>query len=144
MSTPERKITQGTFAFLPDLTDDEVLAQLRYAIGEGWAISIELTDDPSPRNTYWEMWGLPMFDLTDATAAASEVQACREAFPHHYIKVNAFDARKSRETIALSFLVQRPEAEPGLRLDRQHGPGRTSRYATHSYASERPHGERYR
>ena len=136
-------ITQGTFAVLADLDDDEIEAQLHYAIGQGWAIAIEFTDDPHPRNTYWELWGLPMFDLTDAGAALHEVLACREAFPRHYVKVNAFDAGKGRETIALSFLVQRPEEEPGFRLDRQHGPGRTTRYTTHSYTAERPHGERY-
>jgi len=133
----------GTFAFLPDLDDDEIEAQLAYAIGHGWAISIEFTDDPHPRNTYWELWGLPMFDLADAPAALIEVLACRAAFPHHYVKVNAFDASKGRETIALSFLVQRPAGEAGFRVDRQHGPGRTTRYVTHAYAAERPHGERY-
>ncbi len=136
-------ITQGTFAFLPDLDDDEIEAQLRYAIDQGWAISIELTDDPHPRNIYWELWGLPMFDLSDAGAALQEVKACREAFPRQYIKVNAFDASKGRETIALSFLVQRPAEEPGFRLDRQHGPGRTNHYVTHPYVADRPHGERY-
>lgn len=137
-------ITPGTFSMLPELTDDETLAQLRYAIGEGWAISIEFTDDPHPRNTFWELWGLPMFDVGDAAAALAEVLACRAEFPHHYVKVNAFDARKGRETVALSFIVQRPAAEPGLRLDRQHGPGRTNRYALHAYAAEQAHGERYR
>ncbi|CAN5780651.1 ribulose bisphosphate carboxylase small subunit [soil metagenome] len=136
-------ITQGTFAFLPDFDDDEIEAQLRYAIDQGWAISIELTDDPHPRNIYWELWGLPMFDLSDPSAALTEVRACREAFPHQYIKVNAFDASKGRETIALSFLVQRPDPEPGFRLDRQHSPGRTNHYAIHAYATEQPHGERY-
>ena len=29
-------------------------------------MNLEFTDDPHPRNTYWEMWGLPMFDLQDA------------------------------------------------------------------------------
>ena len=31
----------------------------RYALRNGWAISVEYTDDPHPRNSYWEMWGLP-------------------------------------------------------------------------------------
>ena len=57
------RITQGTFSFLPDLTDEQIEAQIRYALGNGWAISIEHTDDPHPRNSYWEMWGLPLFDL---------------------------------------------------------------------------------
>lgn len=135
-------ITQGTFAYLPDLTDDEIEAQIRYGIDNGWALSVELTDDPHPRNIFWEMWGLPMFDLTDPRAALLEVNACREAFPHHYIKVNMFDNAKGRETIALSFMVQKPE-EPGFELQRQHGPGRTNHYTLAPYSAKKPHGERY-
>jgi ribulose-bisphosphate carboxylase small chain len=137
-------ITHGTFGCLPDLDDDQIAAQLRYAVDQGWAVSIELTDDPHPHNRFWEMWGLPMFDLTGPEAPLHEIRACREAFPDQYVRVNAFDNRKGRETIALSFLVQRPRVEPGFRLDRQTGPGRTTRYALHSYAADRPHGERYR
>jgi ribulose-bisphosphate carboxylase small chain len=44
------RITQGSFSFLPDLTDAEILAQLQYALDRGWAISIEDSDDPHPRN----------------------------------------------------------------------------------------------
>ena len=61
------RITQGTFSFLPDLTDDEIKAQIRYAIANGWALAVEYTDDPHPRNSYWEMWDLPMFDVVDAS-----------------------------------------------------------------------------
>jgi ribulose-bisphosphate carboxylase small chain len=137
------KITQGTFSYLPDLTDDEILAQIRYALSNDWPLSVEFTDDPHPRNTLWEMWGLPMFDLRDPAGVLLEVNACREAYPHAYVKVNAYDARLGRQTTALSFIVQRPAEEPGFRLDRQEGPDRTIRYTTHSYATERPVGERY-
>ena len=58
------RITQGTFSFLPDFTDEQIDAQIKYSIANGWALSIEYTDDPHPRNSYWEMWGLPRFDLT--------------------------------------------------------------------------------
>ena len=59
------RITQGTFSFLPDFTDEQIEAQMRVlASRNGWSISIEYTDDPHPRNAYWEMWGLPHFDLT--------------------------------------------------------------------------------
>ena len=136
-------ITQGTFAFLPDLDDSEIEAQVRYALDNDWAIAIELTDDPNPRNFLWDLWGLPMFDLTDPRAVLVEVQACRDAFPNSYVRVNAFDNRQSRETIALSFLVQRPPAEPGFRLERRALPGRTLGYALHAYATDRPPGERY-
>ena len=58
------RITQGTFSFLPDFTDEQIEAQMQLlASRNGWALSIEYTDDPHPRNAYWEMWGLPRFDL---------------------------------------------------------------------------------
>ena len=133
-------LTQGTFSYLPDLTDDEIRAQVQYALDRGWPLSVEFTDDPHPRNTYWEMWGLPMFDLHDAAGVLFEVNECRKAYPGHYIRVDAYDAAKGRQTIALSFLVNRPAAEPGFRLDRQEASDRQIRYTTHSYATGRPAG----
>ncbi|GEL19881.1 ribulose bisphosphate carboxylase small subunit [Pseudonocardia asaccharolytica] len=138
------RITQGTFSYLPDLTDEEITAQIQYALGNGWPLSVEFTDDPHPRNTYWEMWGLPMFDLADAAGVLMEVNACRTAHPDKYVKLNAYDARLGRQTTALSFIVQRPAHEPGFRLERQETSDRQIRYTTHSYATERPTGDRYR
>lgn len=137
------RITQGTFSFLPELTDEEIGLQIDYALGQGWACSVEFTDDPHPRNTYWEMWGLPMFDLHDAAGVLQEVKACRAARPQHYIKVNAFDSVRGFETMRLSFIVNRPDDEPGFRLTRSDGPGRVQRYGLSGYASDRPSGERY-
>jgi ribulose-bisphosphate carboxylase small chain len=137
------RITQGTFSFLPDLSDEQIRRQIDYSLEQGWAISIEYTDDPHPRNTYWEMFGLPMFDVRDAAAIMAEVNACRSTFPRHYIKVNAFDASRGRESLRLSFIVNRPAHEPGFALVREEGAGRTVRYTTRAYSSERPEGERY-
>ena len=138
------KITQGTFSFLPELTDEQVKAQIEYALDQGWAINVEYTDDPHPRNTYWEMWGLPMFDLRDPVGVMEEVQACRDAHPNHYIRVGAFDSTRGWETVRLSFIVNRPEHEPGFRLVRQEAQGRNIRYTIESYAvAGRPEGERY-
>ena len=137
------RITQGTFSYLPDLTDDEILAQITYALGNGWPLSVEFSDDPHPRNSFWEMWGLPMFDLRDPAGVLMEVNACRTAHPNTYVKLNAYDARLGRQTTALSFIVQRPDPEPGFHLTRQEGPDRTIRYTTHAYATGRPVGDRY-
>ncbi len=137
------RITQGTFSFLPDLTDEQIRAQVGYCLDRGWAVSVEFTDDPHPRNTYWEMWGLPMFDVKDAAAVLHEIDGCRKAHPEHYVRVNAYDASRGRESVALSFIVSRPAQEPGFGLLRQEGPGRTIRYTVRSYATERPEGERY-
>lgn len=137
------RITQGTFSYLPDLTDDEIGAQIQYAVDQGWSLAVEFTDDPHPRNFLWEMWGLPMFDTADAAAGRHEVAACRDAYPDHYIRVNAYDASLGRQTTALSFIVNRPGQEPGFRLDRQEGSDRRIRYSLQAYAAARPAGERY-
>ena len=102
------RLTQGTFSFLPDLTDAQIGAQIEYCLERGWAVSVEHTDDPHPRNTYWEMFGNPMFDLKDAAGVLDEVRRCRETFPGHHVKLNAFDATHGFETLRLSFIVQRP------------------------------------
>jgi ribulose-bisphosphate carboxylase small chain len=137
------RIMQGTFSSLPDLTDDEIRAQIAYAQAQGWAVAVEFTDDPHPRNVLWEMWGLPMFDLADPAGAMQEVEACRDQYPGHYVRVSAYDASLGRQTTALSFIASRPAAEPGFRLDRQEHRDRQIRYSLHSYAADQPRGERY-
>jgi ribulose-bisphosphate carboxylase small chain len=139
------RITQGTFSFLPDLSDEQIAAQIRYALGHGWAMSVEYTDDPHPRNSYWEMWGMPIFDLAveQADVVVREVRACREAHPDDYVKLIAYDAGRGRQTTALSFIVHRPRHEPGFRLDRLESHDRVVRYRLHAYAADAPVGSRY-
>lgn len=138
------RLTQGTFSFLPDLTDEQITKQVKYCIKNGWAVNVEYTDDPHPRNTYWEMWGLPMFDLKDPAAIMLEINGCRKAFPNHYVRVSAVDATYGTESLRLSFIVNRPKEEPGFRLTREDIKGRSMRYSLHSYATDRPSGERYK
>lgn len=136
------RLTQGTFSFLPDLSDAEIAAQIDYGLNQGWAWSVEFTGDPHPRNTYWEMWGPPMFDLRDAAGVLFEVNACRRAHPHEYIKLNAFDSTRGFETMRMSFIVNRPPVEQGFHLEREEGPGRTQRYAVRANAVDRRTGRR--
>jgi ribulose-bisphosphate carboxylase small chain len=142
MTNPVGKITQGQFSFLPELTDAEISLQVGYGLRRGYAWSVEYSDDPHPRNTYWEMFGMPMFDLADAAGVMLELQSCRKTFPIYYIRLVAFDSTRGVESIAMSFIVQRPAHEPGFGLTRQEGPGRTLRYTVRGYGSERPEGER--
>jgi ribulose-bisphosphate carboxylase small chain len=106
-------------------------------------VNIEFTDDPHPRNTYWEMWGLPMFDLRDAAGIMKELDDCRRVYGDSYIRISGFDASHGWESVRLSFIVNRPKEEPGFRLDRQESIGRNMRYTTRAYATDRPEGERY-
>jgi ribulose-bisphosphate carboxylase small chain len=137
------RVTQGTFSFLPDLTDPQIAAQVEYCLRQEWAVSLEFTDDIHPRNTYWEMWGLPMFDLRDAAGVMQEIRACRAANPDAYVRISAFDSTRGWETVRLSFLVQRPAREPGFRMQRTESEGRTIRYTMQPYATDRPSGQRY-
>ncbi len=143
MTNPTGKITQGQFSFLPELTDAEIRLQIDYGLGKGYAWSIEYTDDPHPRNTYWEMFGMPMFDLQDAAGVMLELASCRKTFPSHYIRLMAFDSTRNIESIVMSFIVNRPENEPGFGLLRQEVQGRSMRYTVHGYASDKPEGSRY-
>lgn len=119
------RITQGTFSFLPDLTDGQIVAQIEYCLRNDWAIGVEYTDDPHPRNNLWEMWSMPMFDLRDAAGVMMEVRACRKAFPESFIRINAFDAARGQETVRLSFIVNRPAVEPRFTYTRTEVAGRT-------------------
>lgn len=139
------RITQGTFSFLPDLTDEQIEAQLRYALRHDWAIMVEHTDDPHPRNALWEMWGQPLFDLGEdgVGVAMRELRAAREGCRQQYVKLVCYDRSLGRQTTALAFIVARPDAEPGFRLERQEKADRQIRYTMHAYATDAPSGRRY-
>jgi ribulose-bisphosphate carboxylase small chain len=137
------RLTQGQFSFLPDLTDEQITAQIKFALRNDWAVSIEYTDDPHPRNTFWEMFGMPMFDLKDPAGILMEINNCRKTFPNHYIRVTAFNSSRGVESPSMSYLVNRPKKEPGFRLKRQERDGRTVGYSIESYAVDKPEGERY-
>jgi ribulose-bisphosphate carboxylase small chain len=89
------------------------------------------------------MFGMPMFDLQDAAGVLMEVNNCRHTFPVHYIRLMAFDSTRGIESVAMSFIVNRPPNEPGFRLNRQEVQGRSLRYTTHAYASDKPENQRY-
>ncbi|ACJ01401.1 MULTISPECIES: ribulose bisphosphate carboxylase small subunit [Rhodospirillales] len=137
------RLTQGQFSFLPDLTDAEISKQVQYALEQGWAVAVEYTDDPHPRNYYWHMWGTPMFDLRDAKGVVMEIDACRKAHPDMYVKVLAFDSSEGFESVRMSFIVNRPAEEPGFELVRDEGAGRQVHYTIRSYATSSPAGRRY-
>jgi len=138
------KLTQGAFSFLPDLTDEQISKQIQYALNNSWAVSIEYTDDPHPRNAYWEMWGLPLFDIKDPAAVVFEINMARKAKPNTYIKVACFDNTRGVESCCLAFIVNRPANEPGFRLSRQETSSRNIVYTLESYAvNANPEGSRY-
>jgi len=128
------RLTQGCFSFLPDLTDAQIEKQVKYCISKGWAMNIEWTDDPHPRNNYWELWGLPLFDIKDVASVMYELEQARKAYTSGYVRMNAFDASYGVETCVMSFIVNRPSLEPGFYLERQEIAGRQIAYTIKSYS----------
>jgi ribulose-bisphosphate carboxylase small chain len=49
------RLTQGCFVLLPDLTDEQIESKLLTLSAEA-VMNVEWTDDPHPRNSYWELW----------------------------------------------------------------------------------------
>ena len=108
------RVTQGCFSYLPDLTDEQISKHIQYCLDNGWAVSLEYTDDPHPRNTYWEMWGHPMFDIRDAKAIMANIRdAAAHAIPTtafatirdaatHSVPTTAFAARPSPASSVLT------------------------------------------
>jgi ribulose-bisphosphate carboxylase small chain len=138
------RLTQGCFSFLPDLTDQQIEKQIAYSISKGYAMNVEWTDDPHPRNSYWELWGLPLFDIKDAGSVMFELNEARKSCAAGYIRVNAFDASFGTESCVMSFIVNRPANEPGFYLERSEGAGRKIDYTIHSYSVQaNAEGARY-
>jgi ribulose-bisphosphate carboxylase small chain len=89
------------------------------------------------------MWGLPMFDIRDAAAVMMELADCRKVHGGLYIRISGFDSTAGWESVKLSFIVNRPQEEPGFHLARQEAGGRNLHYTTHAYATDLPEGQRY-
>jgi len=138
------RLTQGCFSFLPDLTDQQIEKQINYSISKGWALNVEWTDDPHPRNNYWELWGLPLFDVKDTATVMFELNEACKSCAAGYIRINAFDASYGTESCVMSFITNRPANEPGFYLDRTEGAGRQVIYSIKSYSVQaNPEGSRY-
>ena len=134
------RITQGAYSFLPDLTENQIFDQVEFALRQGWGIMIEYTDDPHPRNAFWEMWGAPFFGLEeeDSDLVVMELNQCVDTLKryghtqpmttpsslsstssNYYVKLSCFDNTRGVESCALSFIIARPSVEARFRLVRQ-------------------------
>lgn len=107
-------------------------------------MNVEWTDDPHPRNSYWELWGLPLFDVKDPGSVMFELREARKSCAAGYIRINAFNAAHGTESCVMSFIVNRPSNEPGFYLERQECEGRRIAYTIKSYSVQaNPEGGRY-
>jgi ribulose-bisphosphate carboxylase small chain len=74
--------------------------QVTYAISKGWAMNVEWTDDPHPRNNY-SIMGLPLFDIKDPASVMFELKEAQKSCAAGYIRINAFDASYGTESYVI-------------------------------------------
>jgi len=98
-----------TFSYLPALSGDQLERQVRAILDRGLVVGLEYTTAPDPRDHYWTMWKLPLFGVADPTAVLAELDACRQANPGAFIKVNGYD--RTRQGQVVSFVASRPAGE---------------------------------
>ena len=95
-----------TFSYLPELTPEQTEAQIDSILRRGLVVAIEHSPQVDPRNHYWTLWRLPLFDVHDSEVVLDALRACRRANPHDYIRVNGYDAQRQGQVV--SFVVHRP------------------------------------
>jgi len=98
-----------TFSYLPALSVGQLESQVRAILDHGLVVGIEYTTAPDSRDHYWTMWKLPLFGLADPAAVLAQLDACRQANPGAFIKVNGYD--RTRQGQVVSFVASRPAGE---------------------------------
>ena len=96
-----------TFSYLPELSSEQLTQQIRSILGRHLVVGIEYTDGLDPYDHYWTMWKLPLFDTDDPAAVLAELEACRQANPGAYIKVNGYDPVRQGQVV--SFVAAQPQ-----------------------------------
>jgi ribulose-bisphosphate carboxylase small chain len=87
--------------YLPRPDEAQVAKQITYLLDQGLIPAIEYARDPRPRDHYWDMWKLPLFEARDAADVQSEINACTTAYPDSFIKLIGYDRRRQTRTVSL-------------------------------------------
>jgi ribulose-bisphosphate carboxylase small chain len=95
-----------TFSYLPPLTDEQITAQAGSILKRGLIPAIEHMTHPGPRDTYWSLWKLPLFDARTPEVVLAEVETCARANPDAYVRLSGYDPKRGGQVA--SFVVRRP------------------------------------
>ena len=78
------RITQGTFSYLPDITDDEIRLQIQYALDNGWPLSSSSPTTRIPGTPAGTCGACPCSTCSDAAGVLLR-STLPKAYPGHYI-----------------------------------------------------------
>lgn len=94
-----------TFSYLPEMSANEIRAQIQGMLDKGWEVAIEHVEPERSNITYWYMWKLPFFGEWNIDTIMNEINACRNAYDGHHVKVIGYDGK--RQTQGLAMVVYR-------------------------------------
>ena len=106
MQTLPKERRYETLSYLPPLSDAQIAKQVQYILDQGYIPAIEFNEKSEPKELYWTMWKLPLFNAKSTQEVLSEVQACRSQFSTSFVRVVGFDNVKQCQI--LSFIVHKP------------------------------------
>jgi ribulose-bisphosphate carboxylase small chain len=112
------------------LSIDEIGHQVHYALEQGWIPAVEYCTFPHPRNCFWEMAGLPLFEFKKADDVLDFVEDLLNGnLTDQYIRMCFYDNTRGSETCVGSFMISRPETgEVNFSLGRLERDGRNISY----------------
>ena len=87
------------FSFLPDLTDEQITAQVEYCLGNELGDRGRIHRRPAPAEHLLGDVGQPDVRPQDAKGVMMELDECRKAHGDAYIRLNAFDSTRGFETV---------------------------------------------
>lgn len=87
----KQSIKYETFSYLPQLSAEEIRAQVQYVIAQGWNPAVEHVEPERSFNHYWYMWKLPMFGEQSVDRVLQELESCRREHPGHHVRLIGYD-----------------------------------------------------
>ena len=90
-----------TFSYLPEQDGAGIRDQVGYALSQGWTCAIEHIEPSRAASTYWYLWKLPLFGVTDVEAVVDELEACRDANPRHHVRLVGYDSHRQTQGLAM-------------------------------------------
>lgn len=96
------------FANQIPVTEAEMMAKLQNWASRNWLANIEYSATDDSHTIFWESWGLSMIDAHFPEVVLSELQACKDAHPNRFIRINAFGQETNSHPKKESLLAQKP------------------------------------
>lgn len=90
-------------SYLPELSADQLAAQVRSLLDRGLTATVEFSLDTDPYDHYWRLWKLPMFGVSDAGVVLAEVRACTLAHPGAAVQLVGYDPVRQVRAVSLTF-----------------------------------------